>query len=169
MLMNERAALGAGNSGQGLSSEPFEGLVALAQLCGANDDPIVRQSLADIYLRERALLLLGPRLRAAAQAGRAPGPEASVGKIAITALDKIATGLALNIAGAGGVAWEAGDGAAEDRKRAFLQAPGISIAGGTTEVQKNIIGERVLGLPKEPQVDRDTPFRDLVVGTQARS
>jgi len=166
MLMNERAALGAGNSGQGLSSEPFEGLVALARLCGANGDPIVRQALADVYLRERTLLLLGARLRAAAQAGRAPGPEASVGKIAITALDKLATGLALNIAGAGGVAWEADDGPAADRKRAFLQAPGISIAGGTTEVQKNIIGERVLGLPKEPQVDRDTPFRDLLVGTQ---
>jgi len=168
MLMNERAALGAGNSGQGLSSEPFEGLVALARLHGVDRDPLVRQALADIYLRERTLLLLGARLRAAAQAGRAPGPEASVGKIAITALDKLATGLALNIAGPGGVAWELGDGAAEDRKRAFLQAPGISIAGGTTEVQKNIIGERVLGLPKEPQVDRDVPFRDLVVGTQTR-
>jgi alkylation response protein AidB-like acyl-CoA dehydrogenase len=168
MLMNERAALGAGNSGQGLSSEPFEGLVALARLHGVDRDPLVRQALADIYLRERTLLLLGARLRAAAQAGRAPGPEASVGKIAITALDKLATGLALNIAGPGGVAWEVGDGAAEDRKRAFLQAPGISIAGGTTEVQKNIIGERVLGLPKEPQVDRDVPFRDLVVGTQTR-
>jgi len=169
MLMNERAALGAGNSGQGLSSEPFAGLVALAQLCGADADPIVRQALADVYLRERTLLLLGARLRAAAQAGRAPGPEASVGKIAITALDKIATGLALDIVRAAGVAWEVGDGAAEDRKRAFLQAPGISIAGGTTEVQKNIIGERVLGLPKEPQVDRDTPFRDLLVGTQTRA
>ena len=168
MLMNERAALGAGNSGQGLSSEPFEGLVALARLHGVDRDPLVRQALADIYLRERTLLLLGARLRAAAQAGRAPGPEASVGKIAITALDKLATGLALNIAGPGGVAWEVGDGAAEDRKRAFLQAPGISIAGGTTEVQKNIVGERVLGLPKEPQVDRDVPFRDLVVGTQTR-
>jgi alkylation response protein AidB-like acyl-CoA dehydrogenase len=168
MLMNERAALGAGNSGQGLSSEPFEGLVALARLCGADGDPVVRQALVDVYLRERTLLLLGARLRAAVQAGRAPGPEASVGKIAITALDKIATGLALNIVGPGGVAWAVDDGAAEERKRAFLQAPGISIAGGTTEVQKNIIGERVLGLPKEPQVDRDTPFRDLLVGTQAR-
>jgi alkylation response protein AidB-like acyl-CoA dehydrogenase len=168
MLMNERAALGAGNSGQGLSSEPFEGLVALARLCGAHRDPLVRQALVDVYLRERTLLLLGARLRAAVQAGRAPGPEASVGKIAITTLDKIATGLALGIVGPGGVAWDPGDGAAEERTRAFLQAPGISIAGGTTEVQKNIIGERVLGLPKEPQIDRDTPFRDLMVGTQAR-
>ena len=130
----------------------------------------MRQALVDVYLRERTLLLLGARLRAAAQAGRAPGPEASVGKIAITALDKIATGLALNIVGRGR-AWPGRPTTARPRssERAFLQAPGISIAGGTTEVQKNIIGERVLGLPKEPQVDRDMPFRDLLVGTQTRS
>ena len=56
-------------------------------------------------------------------------------------------------------------GGGEIQQRA-LSAPGASIAGGTDEIQRGIVGERVLGLPKEPRTDRDVPFRDLTIGTQ---
>jgi alkylation response protein AidB-like acyl-CoA dehydrogenase len=73
--------------------------------------------------------------------------------------------LGIAIAGAGGQAWR--DPGESRWALSVLSAPSARIAGGTDEVQRNIIGERVLGLPKEPQVDRDVPFRELRVGTQS--
>jgi hypothetical protein len=67
------------------------------------------------------------------------------------------------------VAWAPDDhGGGDQIARAVLSAPAIGIAGGTNEVQRNIIGERVLGLPKEPAADKGVPFKDLLVGTQRR-
>ena len=70
------------------------------------------------------------------------------------------------IAGASSQAWDADDAHGDRWALAVLNAPASAIAGGTNEIQKNIIGERILGLPKEPQVDRDQPFKELKVGTQ---
>ena len=72
----------------------------------------------------------------------------------------------IRIAGPSGGAWASDERRADRWAMAVVGAPGSAIAGGTNEVQRNIIGERVLGLPKEPQVDRDVPFRTLKVGTQ---
>ena len=100
------------------------------------------------------------RMRAAAAKGRMPGPEVSTGKLLSAELGRRARDLSLSILGPYGTL-VAPDAPAGGRfQQMALRVQSSSIAGGTDEVQRNIIGERVLGLPKEPQVDRDTPFRE---------
>jgi alkylation response protein AidB-like acyl-CoA dehydrogenase len=170
MLANERVAIGAGGRAQQLGGDAYAPLVDLARAHGRTGDPVVRQQLADIYSRERILGLLGMRIRAALVAGRAPGPEGSVAKLATTILGKRGADLGMAIAGAAGQAWEPrAGGQPGDQAASLLFAPMLGIAGGTSEIQRNIIGERVLGLPKDPVADRDVPFRELKVGTQARA
>jgi alkylation response protein AidB-like acyl-CoA dehydrogenase len=168
MLANERVAIGAGGSSQSLSSDGFGSVLRLARAHHCAEDLVVRQELTELYVLERILALLGMRIREALVAGRAPGPEGSVAKLAATILGKRSASVGMAIAGAGSLAWSEGDENGGDAAAAFLFAPMLGIAGGTTEIQKNIIGERVLGLPKDPAVDKDVPFRDLLVGTQTK-
>jgi alkylation response protein AidB-like acyl-CoA dehydrogenase len=163
MLMNERVAIGSG--GGGGRSVGVKPLVELARRRGVLDDPVVRQGLADLYIRSRIMGYIGQQTRAAVTAGKAPGPGGSIAKLAGAQLSRRTSDLAMAIAGAGGQAWE--DPRESRWALSVLSAPASRIAGGTDEVQRNIIGERVLGLPKEPQVDRDVPFRELRVGTQS--
>jgi alkylation response protein AidB-like acyl-CoA dehydrogenase len=162
MLMNERVAIGSGGGGRSAGVEP---LIELARRRGRLSDVVVRQGIADVYIRTKILGYIGQRTRAALKAGRAPGPEGSVAKLAGALLARATSDLGIAIAGAGGQAWMD----PRDSRWAFgvLSAPASRIAGGTDEVQRNIIGERVLGLPKEPQVDREIPFKELRVGTQS--
>jgi alkylation response protein AidB-like acyl-CoA dehydrogenase len=164
MLANERVAIGAGGSSQQMGGDGFVTLLDLARAQGCTGDPVMRQELVELYARERILGLMGERIRSALVAGRAPGPEGSVAKLASAILGKRSADLAISMAGAGGQAWVPGAGG--EQAASVLFAPMLGIAGGTSEIQRNIIGERVLGLPKEPAVDRDVPFRDLKVGTQ---
>lgn len=92
--------------------------------------------------------------------GRNPGPAASVGKLATARLARRIRDLSLSLAGP--AAMLAGDDAPYTGllTEMALFSPSVSIAGGTDEVQRNIVGERVLGLPREPQVDRDRSFRE---------
>jgi alkylation response protein AidB-like acyl-CoA dehydrogenase len=163
MLMNERVAIGAG--GGGGRRDGVRPLIELARRRGVAGDPVVRQRLADVYIRAEILGYIGQRTRAAVKAGRAPGPEGSIAKLAGALLARRMADIGVEIAGAGGQAWE--DERDARWALSVLSAPASRIAGGTDEVQRNIIGERVLGLPKEPQIDRDIPFKQLKVGTQA--
>jgi alkylation response protein AidB-like acyl-CoA dehydrogenase len=109
---------------------------------------------------------IGQRTRAALKSGKAPGPEGSIAKLAGALLSKRSSDLGIAIAGPAGQAWLADDRRGSRWAQMVLSSPSSRIAGGTDEIQRNIIGERVLALPKEPQVDRDQPFKELKVGTQ---
>lgn len=162
MLANERVAIG---SGSGARSDPLKPYVDLARAKGVDGDPVIRQRLAKLYSRQRVLSFIGLRTRAAVKSGQAPGPEGSIGKLFGALLSADAADLGASLAGMDAAAWD--DDQTDSRwAMAVVAAPGGAIAGGTNEVQRNILGERVLGLPKEPQVDRDVPFRELKVGTQ---
>jgi alkylation response protein AidB-like acyl-CoA dehydrogenase len=155
-LMNERALIGG--AGGGLSSREY---IELARHFGCADDPVVRQRLAASYSRFQILRWLGERARAAAKAGKPPGPESSVMKLLISEHVAINGDLVLAIEGANGMLY-AGD-AYEDGfwQQQFLGQWSIRIGGGTEQVQRNILGERVLGLPPEPRPDKTDAFRDV--------
>ena len=163
-LMNERLAVG-GAGGVG----PSEILRLARELPGMEgpllDDPAFRQKLADWWVQSEGLRNTRMRAMTALSKGQTPGPENSIGKI-----------IAANqLQDLGHSAVEAMDqyGIIDDPqlsplKAAFhsaaLNAPGLRIAGGTDEILKNIIAERVLGLPPEVRADKDAAFRDLPQG-----
>lgn len=125
-------------------------------------DPIVHQAIADVESFRRANEWTASRARAARALGRPPGPEGSLGKLAASELARRAARAHGSIAGAEGMLTEVpGDDDAAVVAEVLVSTPAQSIAGGTDEIQHNIIGENVLGLPREPATDRDVPFRSV--------
>ncbi len=116
----------------------------------ASADPILRQTLAEVYIEGRALRLTGLRYITRQLRGEAPGPEGSVLKIAFTDTYKKMAEAATQILGPAHQLWRGAPSAPDGGRWAFqsLFALRFGIAGGTTEIQKNIVGERILGLPK---------------------
>jgi acyl-CoA dehydrogenase len=135
-------------------------LIDLARRSGSAG-PVLRQALVDVHIRFELLRFLRYRSQTALSQGRAPGPESSVMKLAFARYMQALTGSALSVQGARGML--AGDDAPDDGmwQRRFLHAPSLRIAGGSDQVQANIVGERALGLPAEPRTDKDVPFREL--------
>ena len=142
-------------SGGGWGADLKDRLVDLARTRGATNDPLVRQRLAATIIELEVARLTARRARDAARAGRAPGPEGSGAKLRGSAGFKAAAAVALDLLGP--------DALTEDGEwqTLFLTSPSISIRGGTDEIQRNIVGERVLGLPPEPRADVDVPFSQL--------
>ncbi len=165
MLMYERVAIGTAGSGK-VNQPTYKLLVKAAQENGKVDDPVVRQQLMEIYSMETTKALVAQRTRAEQKAGKTPGPGGSLGKLFGSNIAWKMRECALEIAGPQTVAWEPDAPNGDERQRIFLQSFQSSIAGGTDEIQRNIIGDRVLGLPREPSVDKGVPFKDLKVGTQ---
>jgi alkylation response protein AidB-like acyl-CoA dehydrogenase len=164
MLMYERVAIGTGQQA-GIRHETADQLIKAARAKGVIDDPTIRQELMKLYSAEVCQSLVSAFTRARLKSGQAPGPGGSLGKLAGANISVMLRTLALRIQGMGGVAWAGSDPGADRWTRAALGSFASSIAGGTNEIQKNIIGDRVLGLPREPAVDRDVAFKDLRISS----
>ncbi len=158
-LANERTFMGGHSSGPTLND-----LLVLAKNLGVASDRVVRQGLAAAYTRKQVMGYLGLQVRTATSQGRPPGPGASVLKVMAAWNMKGNAELALAIQGPAGML--AGPDAPEVGRwqQHFLSAPSIRIAGGSDEIQRNVMGERVLGLPPETRVDKTLPFRELAKG-----
>jgi alkylation response protein AidB-like acyl-CoA dehydrogenase len=152
-LMNERVAIGSGGGGGGRGS--VSQLITLAKERGLDGDARVRQQLADLYTKTRIQKFLSMRTLTAATKGKIPGPEGSIGKLLGGRIMTQLGDLTVALAGADAIAGKTG------LAQTMLGAPAGHIAGGSDEVMKNIIGERVLGLPGEPRPDKGVAWRDV--------
>ncbi|HJM28280.1 MAG: acyl-CoA dehydrogenase family protein [Acidimicrobiales bacterium] len=164
MLMYERVAIGTGSTG-GITTPHTKRLIEHAQKKGNISNPVVRQKLMKLYSEETAKSLVSMRTRAELQAGKTPGPGGSLGKLHGSKILRDVRSLINDVVGMETDAWTEGD-RGQWWGRLVLGSFQAGIAGGTDEIQKNIIGDRVLGLPREPSVDKGVPFKDLLVGTQ---
>ena len=150
-LMNERASIGGGSVGGGGTMASAR-LIELARQLGRSDDPLVRQRLADVFVHAQVARYTNLRAMAKIKAGQLPGPELSIGKLALTNNMQRVSAYVSEVLGPRMTA-DTGAWGTYAWGEFVLGVPGMRVAGGTDEVMRNIVGERVLGLPKEPRVD----------------
>jgi acyl-CoA dehydrogenase len=163
-LMNERASIGAGGGGgMGLAS-----VTRLAEMCrhfGLIDDPLVRQKMMDVYINFQVSRYTNQRAMDKIKRGELPGPEMSTAKLSLTNNLWRTANFVADVLGPRIIA-DTGEWGTYAWRQLLMGVPGMKVAGGTDEVMKNIVSERVLGLPKDPGIDSTTAFKDLKVGTQ---
>ena len=164
-LMNERAAIG-GSFGQ-MDVSLAMSVAAEVEIDGrpALEDAAVRARIADWYVQEAGLKYTGYRSLTALSRGALPGPENSIGKLVGAPKMQAMSSYLMDLLGASGaIVDEALAAKAGIIQRAYMEAPGLRIAGGTDEIMANIIAERVLGLPQEPRLDKGIPFNEVPTG-----
>ncbi len=162
-LAYERSVMGEGARGprSGVAeSKGEEPLIALAREAGRLSDPLLRQDIARVIAFKRLNALNTARAKADLAQGTS-SPVMSLGKLAMSRILHEEARVRTAILGAGSLLEGKDHPRAEDANFLTLNAYFTSIGGGTDQIQRNIIGERVLGLPKEPEVDRDVPFREV--------
>ncbi|HUO49072.1 MAG TPA: acyl-CoA dehydrogenase family protein, partial [Acidimicrobiales bacterium] len=147
-LMNERAAIGGGSMAGG-GSGGTQRLIELVRHQGKAGDALIRQQLAEIIINGRVASYTNLRAMARIAAGGLPGPEMSLAKMSLTANMQRMGELLASVLGPKLVA-DGGEWGTYAWSQFILGVPGMRIAGGTDEILRNIVGERVLGLPKEP-------------------
>ena len=146
-LMSERVNLGTTRATAGMVPDA-ETLIGAARRRGLAADPVLRQELVDVVIRERVLAYVGKRINATVLAGREPGPEGSIAKLFDSDLLRRAAAVGARIHGPATAAWQPACKADPAWGRAVLFAPGMRLAGGTDEIQRNTLAERALGLPR---------------------
>ena len=166
LLMYERVAIGGAGSGK-INQPTYKLLKSAAEESGKLQDPVVRDQLMKIYAMETTKSMVAMRNNAEQKAGKTPGPGGSLGKLFGSNIAWKMREIALEIAGMSSIAWDPADASGAERQRIVLNSFQSSIAGGTDEIQRNIIGDRVLGLPRDISVDKGVPFNQTKVGTQA--
>jgi alkylation response protein AidB-like acyl-CoA dehydrogenase len=159
-LTNERTMIGTG-AGVG---DAFGDIVRLAQEFDRTGDPVARQALADTYIRLQLLKYLGWRIQTAVSRNEQPGPESSVLKLGLSRHLGLTADLVMSLQGPRATLLDYDDGASNRWALQFLGQWMSRIGGGTEQIQRNIIAERVLGLPGEPRADKGIPFRQLAAG-----
>jgi alkylation response protein AidB-like acyl-CoA dehydrogenase len=159
-LAFERDHSDVGSSGGGRVGGSWQQLLGTARAVGRHSDPATRQQLARAYMGHRVEGMLNRRAADLRRSGADAGPEASLGKLVWTEGMRLTSDVVSDVLGARLVA-DTGEWGTYAWGEHVLGAPGYRIAGGSDETQRNIIGERVLGLPGEPRVDKDVPWREV--------
>jgi len=170
--MNERVALGGGASrkGGGPIAVLLELLASVETPRSKTEDALLRDRVAKLYIESELLRLTGLRARAARHSN-VVGPEGSVGKLAQAEIGKAIWECCADVLGPESLVYEHGYELRQGRtsstdsklhaKYNLLRSRAYSIEGGTSEIMRNILGERVLGLPGEPRVDKDVPWKEV--------
>lgn len=143
------------------SAVPSRRMIALARERGVAGDRSIRDRLARYYTLTEISRFTQLRVASAARAGRPLGPEASIAKLAISNISQESRDLSLAVLGADGMLHGADAPYGGTLHTVALASFGTRIGGGTDEIQKNALAERALGLPREPDVDNDVPWREL--------
>jgi alkylation response protein AidB-like acyl-CoA dehydrogenase len=161
-LMNERVTLSGVSIdpvslGGGVRRDPW---LSLLDNVTERSDPVIRQHLAQLYIETEVKEMTAFRAGSARQRGQQPGPEGSVNKVFNAELNQRKTDFALDARGLAGIAWMPGDKTAEGRLYSFLRARANTIEGGTSEVLRNQVAERILGLPRDTEVDKGVAWSE---------
>jgi len=168
-LMNERSSIGSSSTGGGVAD-----LIKLAEKVEvegrpAIEDASVREQIADFYTRSKGLQYTSMRSLSALSQGKTPGPEASMGKLVGGLLAQEVAAFGMELAGTAAATMDPKETPdAADYQGRYLAIPGLRIAGGTDEVLRNIIAERVMGLPPEQRADKGVAFKDIPTGPPSK-
>ena len=159
-LMNERSSIGAGGGGGGLGVANISRLAQMLRHFGLGESAVHRDQLMDIYTRFQVAKFTNQRALEKIKQGQLPGPEMSISKMALTDNMQRVNAFVASVLGPRLVA-DTGEWGTFAWSQFLCGTPGMRIAGGTDEVLRNIVGERVLGLQKEPGIDSNSPFKDI--------